>query len=75
MGLLNYTDYELLIGKSKEEILEQFGFCFNDYLSDIWMFRLEIKNCFFCKKYLYLFFEDDLVVDFELKRYKVNYLM
>lgn len=75
MSLINQTEYELLIGQSKKAILEQFGFCFNDYLSDIWMFRLETKNYFFCKKYLYLFFEDDVVIDFELKRYKVNYLM
>ena len=75
MSLINLPECELLIGQSKKAILEQFGFCFNDYICNIWMFRIDTKNCFFCKKYLYLFFENDKVIKFELKRYKVNYLM
>ena len=72
---INHIEYELLTGQTKEEIFEQLGFCFNDYISDVWMYRLDTKNCIFCKKYLYLFFENDIVTKFELKRSKVNYLM
>ena len=75
MSLINLPEYEVLIGLTKEAVLEQFGFCFNDFISNIWMFRLETKNCFFCKKYLYLFFENNIVINIEIKRYKANYLM
>lgn len=68
-------DYEQLKGLSKTEIKERLGSCYNDYFSDIWMFRAYEKNCFFCRKYLYLFFEKGLVKKIEWRRFKANYLM
>ena len=46
---LNQIEYEQLIGQTKEEILEQLGFCFNNYISNVWMFRLEPNTAFFVK--------------------------
>lgn len=68
-------EYKQFIGVSKADILEEFGSCYNDFYSSIWMFVLHEKNCFCCKKYLYIFFEQDLVVKIELRRFKAKYLM
>ena len=73
--LQHNAEFQYLIGKSKADILELFGFCFNDYISNIWMFRISTKNHLFCNKYLYLFFENDIVLKIELKRCKANYLL
>ena len=70
-----HIEYEVLTGLTKEEILQKLGFCFNDYISNVWMYRLDEKKCIFCKKYLYMYFENNIVTKYDLKRFKVNYLM
>lgn len=68
-------NYEQLKGLSKSEILDRMGACYNDFHSDIWMFRTYDKDCFFCKKYLYIYFEQNHAKKIELRRFKANYLM
>lgn len=68
-------EFDELKGLSKTDILEQFGDCYNVFFSDIWMYRVNEKSCFFCKKYMYIFFQHDFVKKIELKRLKANYLM
>lgn len=68
------NEYEYLIGKSKDQIIEVFDLCYNDINSDLWYFYLyNMKGCFFCKKYLYLFFTDGKVEKILLKRFKMKY--
>ena len=52
---INHIEYELLTGQTKEEIFEQLGFCFNDYISDVWMYRLDTKKCILVKN-IYTYF-------------------
>jgi hypothetical protein len=75
MSFTNLSKYERLIGQTKTSIIEELGLCFNDPLSPIWMYRLTSKKGLFSKNFLYLFFENDVVVTFKLKKFKANNLM
>lgn len=37
-------EFDELKGLSKTDILEQFGDCYNDFFSDIWMYRVNEKR-------------------------------
>ena len=37
-------EFDELKGLSKTDILEQFGDCYNDFFSDIWMYRVNEKG-------------------------------
>ncbi len=66
------TDFNALIGFTKENIKTKLGLLFNDPNSDIWMYRLNDGFKFFKKNYLYLFFKNSKVIHIELKRFKQN---
>ncbi len=66
------SKYEHIIGLSKEELKEVRGLAFNDVFSDVWMYRLDNKGKLFKKNYLYLYFLNDKVVDYSLKRFRVT---
>lgn len=75
MSFNNLSKYERLIGQSKSSIIEEYGLCFNDPLSLVWMYRLTSKKGLFPKKFLYLYFEKEIVIAYKLKRFKTNNLM
>lgn len=64
--------YENLIGKTKSQVKERLGQVFNDMNSNIWMYRISDKFRFFNKNYLYIFFENDKVIHYSLKRFKLK---
>lgn len=55
------TENLLLIGKTKEEILDLLGDEFNFYPESVWRYLLS-KSWYGRKKILYLEFEDDIVI-------------
>ena len=59
-------NYEKLIGLSKKDINSIFSESYNDYYSDIWVFRLNEKMSYFKKNYLYIYFTEDKVEKYEL---------
>lgn len=68
-------EYEKLKGLSKNDIIKQLGDGYNDFFNDIWMYRVNEKNCFLCKKYIYIYFQNGFVKRVEYRRLKANYLM
>lgn len=59
-------NYEKLIGLSKKDINSIFSESYNDYYSDIWVFRLNERMSYFKKNYLYIYFTEDKVEKYEL---------
>lgn len=49
---------KLIIGLSKEEVVNFLGFEFNDKHSDKWTYYIEKKSFFYFKKKLYIHFDD-----------------
>ena len=64
--------YSQLIGLSKHEIKERLGQVYNDMNSDIWMYKISERFSFFKKNYLYIYFFENKVATFELKKFKFN---
>ena len=63
-------NYEKLIGLSKKDINNIFSDSFNDFYSDVWVFRIHEKISFFRKNYLYIHFADHKVEKYELTVFK-----
>jgi hypothetical protein len=59
------TDYNYLIGKSKKEILQEMGEEYNFLPADIWTYTL--KKVLIKSRVLFLFFEDDKVLNIKIK--------
>ncbi|KPH14786.1 hypothetical protein [Chryseobacterium sp. ERMR1:04] len=66
-------DFEYLVGKHKNFIVDELNVITNYYLCDIWTHDLEIGR-FGREMMLYLFFEDDVVVKVHIKRLQKNHL-
>ena len=64
--------YENLIGMTKPQLKERLGQVFNDMNSNIWMYRISDKFRFFNNNYLYIFFENNKVIHYSLKRFKLK---
>jgi len=63
-------NYNKLKGMHKKEIINSLGLVYNDIYSDIWMYRVPGRTTVFRKNYLYLYFVDNRVKTFELRRFK-----
>ena len=59
--------YSYLIGKTKKEILKELGEQFNFYPSNIWTYYIK-RDLLFRKITLFLFFKDDKLNEFTLKK-------
>ena len=59
-----------LINMSRKDIIDVFGLQYNDIYSDVWIFRLRPAFNIFKMNYLYLIFNNDLVCEYYLKRFK-----
>ncbi|NMH88610.1 ParA family protein [Flavivirga algicola] len=65
-------DYNHLIGLRKVEINNLLGFSYNDMHSNIWMYRMSSSFSITKKNYLYLYFENEKIVDYKLTTFKIN---
>ncbi|NHN26262.1 ParA family protein [Flavobacterium jejuense] len=63
-------NYEKLIGLSKKDIKSIFSESFNDFYSDVWVFRINEKISYFKKNYLYIHFTNQKVEKYELTVFK-----
>lgn len=61
------NDFKHLLGKSKTEVLEQFGQEFNYYPSEIWTYILQ-TNFWGRKTVLIVFFENEIVKRILIKK-------
>jgi hypothetical protein len=59
------ADYIYLIGKDRKEILEEMGEECNFFPADVWTYTL--KKLLFKSRVLFLFFEDDKVLNIKIK--------
>jgi len=68
--------YDNLIGMTKPQLKERLGQVFNDMNSNVWMYRISDKFSFFNNNYLYIFFKNNKVIHYSLRRFKlkVNHL-
>ncbi len=48
-----------LLGKNKEEILHILGEAFNDWRSNVWMYRVSHSKNLFGNNYAYIFFNNE----------------
>ncbi|MEC3906523.1 AAA family ATPase [Tamlana sp. 2201CG12-4] len=65
-------NYDGLINLSKNEVKIKLGQVYNDMNSDVWMYRISKKFSFLKKNFLYVHFENNKVVSFSLKKFKVS---
>ncbi len=65
-------DYSHLMGLKKTEINNILGFSYNDLYSNIWMYRTSSSFSIVKKNYLYLYFENDKIIDYKLTTFKIN---
>ena len=63
-------NYDKIKGMHKKEIIKSLGLVYNDIHSNVWMYRVPGRATVFRKNYLYLFFVDNHVDSFELRRFK-----
>jgi len=68
----NLSKYDAIIGLTKDQLKEVRGLVYNDLFSNVWMYRVNEKSRLFSKKYLYLYFHDDKVIDYSLHRFKIS---
>ena len=65
-------DYSHLIGLKRDEVNKVLGFTYNDIHSNTWMYRISTSFSLMKKNYLYLYFENEKIVDYKLTTFKVN---
>ncbi|TGV00313.1 ParA family protein [Flavivirga rizhaonensis] len=65
-------DYSYLIGLKRDEIDNVLGFSYNDIHSNVWMYRTSTSFSLMKKNYLYLYFENEKVVEYKLTTFKIN---
>ncbi|GAA0739292.1 hypothetical protein GCM10009431_08150 [Gaetbulibacter jejuensis] len=59
-----------LLGMSKNQVIDTLGgLAFNDINSDVWFYRVPHRY-FWSKKFLFLFFKDDKVINVSFLRSK-----
>ncbi len=63
-------NYDKLKGMHKKEIIKSLGLVYNDIYSNVCMYRVPVRATVYRKNYLYLFFVDNHVESFELRRFK-----
>ena len=63
-------NFDKLKGMHKKEIIKNLGLVYNEIYSDIWMYRVPGRATVFRKNFLYLYFVDNHVESFELRRFK-----
>lgn len=66
------ADYSHLIGFKRDEINKILGFSYNDIHSNVWMYRTSTSFSLMKKNYLYLYFENEKIVDYKLTTFKIN---
>lgn len=67
---LGHLDYNILRGLTKVQVAQMLGQAFNDFNADVWMYAIKHNSAFFGKKYIYLFFSNQVVQSFKVKRFK-----
>lgn len=65
-------EYKKLLGLSKKDIKAKLGQVYNDMNSDIWMYRVNENFSFLRKNYLYIYFRNNVAVQFSLKKFKIS---
>ena len=65
-------DLVKLLNKNKTEVISIMGHGYNDYNSSVWMYRIKSGNAsnLWSIKYLYVFFENDVVKSFKFSRFR-----
>lgn len=63
-------DFSNLVGLNKSEIKNKLGLSENKMNSDIWIYTRKNENNFFKKKYLYLYFTNNITTHYKTKRFK-----
>lgn len=69
---VNMYNYDELIGITKEELKDKFGFSYNDMHSNVWMFYLTPDFKLFRNNYLYVIFKNEKVTKFALKTFRTK---
>lgn len=65
----NFTSF---LGLDKSEVKQKIGLRDNDFNTNIWFYKYNNSNNFLSKKYLYLYFKNNFVKNYEVKRFKIT---
>lgn len=65
----NFTSF---LGLDKNEVKKRVGLQDNDINKNVWFYKCNNNKMFFRKKYLYLYFRNNFVKNYEIKRFKFN---
>ena len=68
-------NFENLIGLTKKEVIAEISQSYNDVNADVWMYRLSSTFNFFKNNYLYLFFREQKVSGYKLRKFKNNRIL
>lgn len=68
---ISITNYTALVGLSKAQINFKLGLCYNDINSNVWMYRLKDISKITKKRFLYIYFSENIATLSILKRFKL----
>lgn len=60
------------IGLDKNEVKQKIGLHDNNFDKNIWVYTYNKSKSFFKKKYLYLYFKNNFVKNYQLRRFRAN---
>ena len=67
--LFNILKLERVIGKNKKQVKKCFGQQFNDFNSDLWIYRISnLTKKPISNKFLYLFFKNNVLTDVKFSK-------
>ena len=64
------NNFDTLMNKTKNQVVNKLGLVYNDKNSNVWMYRLSENFNIFKKNYLYIYFNEDRVIHYEMKKFK-----
>lgn len=67
---IDKSEYKKLIGLSKQDVKLKMGQVYNDMNADIWMYRINESFHLLRKNYLYIYFKNNVVDQYVLKKFK-----
>lgn len=69
-NIFSSDDFSHLIGLNKHQVKNKLGLSENKISSNIWMYAKKKENSLLKKKYLYLYFSNNITTHYRIKRFK-----
>lgn len=71
-NLFANKDFNVLVGMSKDDVIDLLKLCYNDIHCNVWMYRVNSKPHLLKQNYLYIIFRKNIVINYSLRVFKTN---